>query len=249
MIIDIVTLFPEMFTGPLDESIVKRARQQGLVEIRLHDLRDWTRDKHRKADDEMFGGGAGLVLKPEPLFHCHDELLARARAHRPEAPKPLVVLTSPQGRLLTQALARRLAVGAGHLVVFCGHYKGVDERFVEACVDLELSIGDYVLSGGELPAMVLVDALVRLLPGAIGSAESAQSDSLEDGLLDTAVYTRPAEFRGRAVPEVLLSGHHERIETWRREQRLERTRRKRPDLLEQRDEPRGPHDKNNEDEG
>lgn len=232
MIIDIVTLFPEMFDGPLDESIVKRARQAGLAEIRLHDLRDWTRDKHRKADDEMFGGGAGLVMKAEPLFLCHDELLARAQAHRPEAPKPLVVLTSPQGRLLDQELARSLSVEVGHLLVVCGHYKGVDERFVEACVDLELSIGDYVLSGGELPAMVLVDALVRLLPGAIGSAESAETDSLEDGLLDAPVYTRPAECRGLAVPEILLSGHHARIEAWRLEQRRERTRLKRPDLWE-----------------
>jgi tRNA (guanine37-N1)-methyltransferase len=232
MIIDIVTLFPEMFAGPLDESIVQRAREKGLVEVRLHDLREWTRDRHRKADDEIFGGGAGLVMKPEPLFLCHDELLARARAWRPRAPKPLVVLASPQGRLLTQALARRLAAEVDHLVVFCGRYKGVDERFVEACVDLELSIGDYVLSGGELPAMVLVDALARLLPGALNSAESAETDSLEDGLLDAAVYTRPAEFRGMAVPEVLLGGHHARIEAWRRAQRLERTRRKRPDLLE-----------------
>jgi tRNA (guanine37-N1)-methyltransferase len=232
MILDIVTLFPEMFDGPLDESIVKRARQAGLVEIRLHDLREWTRDKHRKADDEMFGGGAGLVMKAEPLFHCHDELLARALAHRPDAPKPLVVLTSPQGRLLNQALARELATPDRHLVVVCGHYKGVDERFVESCVDLELSIGDYVLSGGELPAMVLVDSLVRLLPGAISSSESAETDSLEDGLLDAPVYTRPAEYRGMQVPEVLLSGHHARIEAWRLEQRRERTRRKRPDLWE-----------------
>jgi len=232
MIIDIVTLFPEMFEGPLDESIVKRARQQALVDIRLHDLREWTRDKHRKADDEMFGGGAGLVMKPEPLFLCHDELLARAAAHRPQAPKPLVVLTSPQGGKLTQAMARRLAADVEHLVVVCGHYKGVDERFIEACVDQELSIGDYVLSGGELPAMVLVDALVRLLPGALGNSESADTDSLEDGLLEAPVYTRPAELRGMAVPEILLSGHHARIEAWRAAQRLERTRRKRPDLLE-----------------
>lgn len=231
MIVEIVTLFPEMFAGPLDESIVRRARESGVVELRLHDLREWTRDRHRKVDDVLFGGGAGMVLKPEPLFHCHDELLARARAARPEAPKPLVVLTSPQGERFDQPTARRLAAEAGHLVVFCGHYKGFDERFVEACVDLELSIGDYVLSGGELAAMVLVDAVVRLLPGALGDSESAETDSFEDGLLDAPVYTRPAEFRGRAVPEVLLSGHHARIEQWRAAQRLARTRRKRPDLL------------------
>jgi tRNA (guanine37-N1)-methyltransferase len=180
----------------------------------------------------MFGGGAGLVLKAEPLFCCHDELLARARAHQPQAQKPLVVLTSPQGQLLRQELARSLSVDVGHLIVFCGHYKGVDERFVEACVDMELSVGDYVLSGGELPAMVLVDALVRLVPGAISSAESADTDSLEDGLLDAPVYTRPALYRGHEVPEILLSGHHARIEAWRLAQRRERTQRKRPDLWE-----------------
>jgi tRNA (guanine37-N1)-methyltransferase len=231
MIIEIVTLFPEMFAGPLDESIVKRARESGVVEIRLHDLREWARNRHRKVDDEMFGGGAGMVLKPEPLILCHDELMARARAARPAAPAALTVLTTPQGRHLDQALARRLAAGTGHLLVFCGHYKGVDERFVESCVDLELSIGDFVLSGGELAAMVLVDAVVRLLPGALGDSESAQTDSFEDGLLDAPVYTRPAEYRGRTVPEVLLSGHHARIEQWRAEQRLQRTQRKRPDLL------------------
>lgn len=231
MIVEIVTLFPEMFAGPLDESIVKRARVSGLVEIRLHDLREWARNRHRKVDDEMFGGGAGMVLKPEPLFHCHDELLARARAARPGAAKPLVVLTSPQGERFDQPLARKMALEIEHLIVFCGHYKGFDERFVEACVDLELSIGDYVLSGGELAAMVLVDALVRLLPGALGDSESAETDSFEDGLLDAPVYTRPAEFRGREVPGVLLSGHHARIEAWRAGERLARTKRKRPDLL------------------
>ena len=231
MKIELVTLFPEMFTGPLDESILSRARQNGLVEIVIHDLRDWTRDKHRKADDEMFGGGAGMVLKPEPLFYCHDELVARARAADQKAAKPLVILTSPQGRLLDQKRVRELSAEAGHLIIFCGHYKGFDERFVEDCVDLEISVGNYILSGGELPAMIIVDSLTRLLPGAISSIESADTDSLEDGFLDAPVYTRPAEFRGKRVPDILLSGHHEKIENWRQQERRARTARKRPDLL------------------
>lgn len=230
MRIDIVTLFPEMFEGPLSESIVQRARSKGLVDIRLHDLREWTRDRHRKVDDVIFGGGAGMVLKPEPLFACHDELLDRARAEHPDR-EVLVLLTSPQGRLLTQEAVREFADRRPHLIVFCGHYKGFDERFVEQCVDMELSIGDYVLSGGELPAMVLVDAVTRLLPGAIGTAESADTDSLEDGLLDAPAYTRPAVFRNLEVPGILLSGHHARIEAWRLQQRQERTRDKRPELF------------------
>ncbi len=231
MIIELVSLFPGMFRGPLDESIVRRARDSGRAEIRLHDLRDWAGDRHRKTDDEIFGGGAGMVLKPEPLFLCHEELLAAASRADPRAAPPTVILTSPQGRLFRQEEARRLAAEVSHAIIFCGRYKGVDERFVEACVDLELSVGDYILSGGELPAMVIVDALVRLLPGVLNRMESAETDSLEDGLLDAPVYTRPAEYRGMEVPEVLLSGHHARIEEWRTEQRLARTRRKRPDLL------------------
>jgi tRNA (guanine37-N1)-methyltransferase len=234
MRIDLVTLFPEIFQGPLDESIIRRARERAIVDIRIHDLREWTRDKHRKADDESFGGAAGMVLKPEPLFACYDELMARALAAFPDAKKPRVLLTSPQGSLLSQPMARRMAAEDEHIIVFCGHYKGFDERFIEHCVDEELSIGDYVLSGGELPAMVLVDALVRLLPGAISRIESADTDSFEDGLLDAPVYTRPAEFRGLVVPSVLTSGHHARIEDWRQEQRMERTRVKRPDLFAKR---------------
>ncbi len=236
MIIDVVSIFPEMFAGPLDESIIKRARERGIVDIRLHQLRDWASPPHFKTDDEIFGGGAGMVMKPEPLFACLEELLERAREERPDAPRPLVALTSPQGFPLKQADARRMAAEVDHMILFCGRYKGVDERFMASCVDLEISIGDYILSGGELAAMVLMDALVRLLPGAISRMESADTDSLEDGLLDAPVYTRPAEFREMAVPEILLSGHHARIEKWRAGQRLERTKRKRPDLLSGADE-------------
>jgi tRNA (guanine37-N1)-methyltransferase len=232
MKIELVSLFPEMFVGPLDESIVRRAKERGLVDIVLHDLREWTIDKHRKADDLMFGGGAGMVLKPEPLFFCHDELIARAKAVDPDAAKPLVLLTSPQGKLLKQKQVRELAAEVKHMIIFCGHYKGFDERFVENCVDLEISVGDYILSGGELAAMIMVDALTRLLPGAISRIESADTDSLEDGLLDAPVYTRPAEFRGMKIPEVLLSGHHAKIDSWRQNEREQRTARKRPDLLE-----------------
>jgi len=224
MIIEIVTLFPDMFRGPLDESIVDRARRSGHVHIRLHNLRDWAEGPHRKADDEPFGDGAGMVMKVEPLTRCVEDLKSRA------AGDCRVILLSPQGPVFTQRRARELAVDDGHLVLVCGHYKGVDERFIERCVDEEISIGDYILSGGELGAMVLTDALVRLLPGAISRAESAGTDSLEDGLLDAPQYTRPAEFEGAGVPEVLLSGHHARIEEWRGQQRRERTRIKRPDL-------------------
>lgn len=225
MLIEIVTLFPEMFRGPLDESIVQRAREAGLVEIRLHNLREWATGPHRKADDEPFGDGAGMVMKAEPLVRCVEQL-------KHEATGPCrVVLLSPQGPLFRQEQARVMAARDPHLVLVCGHYKGVDERFIERCVDEELSIGDYILSGGELGAMVVTDALVRLLPGAIGRAESAGTDSLEDGLLDAPQYTRPAEFEGARVPEILLSGHHARIEDWRRQQRQEQTRIKRPDLF------------------
>ncbi|MCA9784009.1 MAG: tRNA (guanosine(37)-N1)-methyltransferase TrmD [Calditrichaeota bacterium] len=225
MVIEIITLFPEMFRGPLDESIVVRARRAGLVDIRVHDLRDWTDGPHRKADDDPFGDGAGMVMKAEPLIRCVTELKSKATL------PVTVVLLSPQGPLWKQEQARVMAREESHLLLVCGHYKGVDERFIERCVDREISIGDYILSGGELGAMVLVDSLVRLLPGAIGRAESAGTDSLEDGLLDAPQYTRPAEFEGMAVPEVLLSGHHARIESWRAEQRRQRTREKRPDLF------------------
>ena len=225
MKIDVVTLFPAMFSGPFAESIVARAGKAGIVEIAVHNLRHWTTDRHRTVDDKPFGGGAGMVLKPEPLFQAIESL-----RHGPES---TVVLLSPQGELLRQPLVAELAA-LRHLILVCGHYEGVDERVVVHAVDREISIGDYVLSGGELPAMVLVDAVVRLQPGALGSPESAGDESHTTGLLEYPHYTRPADFRGWRVPDVLISGHHGEVERWRREQALERTRRRRPDLLETR---------------
>ncbi len=220
MRIDILTLFPEMFAGPLSESIIKRARERGLVDIRIHNIRDHTHDKHRTADDRPFGGGPGMVLKPEPVFECVESEL-------PEGTH--LVYMTPQGRPLTQATIEALA-GRDAFAVLCGHYEGVDERVREALVDDEISIGDYVLTGGELPAMVLVDAVVRLLPGALGDDESAQQESFADGRLDCPHYTRPESFRGMRAPEVLLSGNHGEIARWRREQAEKRTQERRPDL-------------------
>ncbi|HET7768172.1 MAG TPA: tRNA (guanosine(37)-N1)-methyltransferase TrmD [Chloroflexota bacterium] len=222
MRIDVLTLFPAMFAGPFAESIVARAGKAGIVEIAVHNLRDWTTDRHRTADDRPFGGGAGMVLKPEPLFKAIDALRT--------GPESTVILLTPQGELLRQPLVAELAAHQ-HLILICGHYEGVDERVIEHAVDREISIGDYVLSGGELPAMVLVDSVVRLQPGALGSAESAGDESHTTGLLEYPHYTRPAEFRGWRVPDVLVSGHHGEVERWRRQQALERTRRRRPDLL------------------
>jgi tRNA (guanine37-N1)-methyltransferase len=220
--IDIITLFPGMFAGPFGESIIARAVDAGVVEIRLHNLRDWTTDRHRTVDDTPYGGGAGMVLKPEPLF-------AAIEAVRGE--DGYVILTTPQGEVFRQELAAELA-GKPHLVLVCGHYEGVDERVREHAVDRELSVGDYVLSGGELPAMVIVDAVVRLLPGALGSPESTAEESHSAGLLEYPHYTRPAEFRGWRVPEVLLSGNHAAIARWRREQSVRRTIERRPDLAQ-----------------
>ena len=221
--IDILTLFPEMFQGPLDASIVARAREQGLVEIALHNIRDWAFDKHRRVDDEPYGGGAGMVMKPEPLFAAVEAVQQQAdsQAH--------VVLLTPQGRLLTQEVVEELAA-MPRLLLVCGRYEGVDERVREHLVDDEVSIGDYVLSGGEPAAIVLVDALVRRIPEALGNEESLDEESHARGLLEYAHYTRPAEFRGWQVPDVLLSGDHPEVETWRRRQGLLRTAKRRPDL-------------------
>jgi tRNA (guanine37-N1)-methyltransferase len=220
--IDILTLFPRMFEGPFGESIVARAAAAGIVEIGIHNLRDWTHDRHRTVDDKPFGGGAGMVLKPGPLF-------AAIEALRRE--DGLTILLTPQGEVFDQRLATELATRPSLLLV-CGHYEGIDERVREHAVDREISIGDYVLSGGEIPAMVVADAVVRLLPGALGSDESAQDESHAAGLLEYPHYTRPAEFRGWRVPDVLLSGHHAAIAQWRREQALARTQARRPDLWE-----------------
>jgi tRNA (guanine37-N1)-methyltransferase len=226
MRIDIVTLFPEMFRGPFDASIVARAAEQGIVRIELHDLRDWGEGRHKIVDDYPHGGGAGMVLKPEPLF-------AAVEAIQPLAAEPgRVVLLTPQGRPLTQAVVDELAA-LPRLILLCGHYEGVDERVREHLADDEISIGDYVLSGGELGAMVLVDAVVRRLPGALGSEESLAEESHSEGLLEYPQYTRPSEFRGWRVPDILLSGHHEEVRKWRRRQSLLRTARRRPDLLAQ----------------
>jgi tRNA (guanine37-N1)-methyltransferase len=224
---DIVTIFPNFFTGPFDHGIVRRASDAGLAQISVHDLRSWTEDRHHVVDDRPFGGGAGMVLKPEPLVAAVESLRIP-----PETGRVAVVLTSPQGRLFDQQEAERLA-RLDQVVILCGRYEGVDERVVEAVVDEEISIGDVVLSGGELAAAVIVDATMRLLPGALGCDRSAAEDSFaEEGLLDCPHYTRPAEFRGVRVPDVLVGGNHAEIAKWRRRQALERTLRRRPDLLE-----------------
>ncbi len=223
MRIDILTLFPETALAPLDESIIRRARDAGIADIRAHQLRDWAGDKHRQTDDYLCGGGQGMLLKPEPIFAAVEEL---------RTPEAKVVLLTPQGRLFRQALARQLAAEP-HLILICGHYEGVDHRVVEALVDLELSIGDYILTNGALAAAVVCDAIVRLLPGALGDARSPADESFgPNGLLEAPAYTKPVEFRGMRVPDVLLGGHHARIAAWRHEQALARTRANRPDLLE-----------------
>ena len=221
MKIDVLTLFPGMFAGPVDESIVKRARQKGLLDLRLHDLRNWTHDRHRTVDDRPFGGGPGMLMKPEPLFEAIESL---------RSAKTRVILFSPAGRKFDQALARELA-GWEELLLVTGHYEGVDERVRETLVQDELSVGDYVLTNGALPAMIVIDAVTRLLPGVLGDDESSHDESFSHGLLEYPQYTRPAEFRGMKVPEVLLSGNHAEIEKWRREQSRVRTQQRRPDLL------------------
>jgi tRNA (guanine37-N1)-methyltransferase len=223
---DIITIFPEIFRGVFEFGIIRRAVEAGLIEINLHDLRDYTFDRHRQVDDRPFGGGAGMVMKPEPLFRALE-----AVTH--QATDAAVVMLSPQGRLLTQRLAEELAARE-RVVLICGRYEGVDERVIEQLADDEISIGDYVLSGGEIPAMVVVDAVTRLIPGALGSNESAERDSFADGLLDYPHYTRPVEYRGLKVPDVLTSGHHGEIEKWRRRKAMEKTFSRRPDLLERR---------------
>lgn len=225
---DVLTIFPGMFAGPLDESILRRARDAALLEVHLHDLRQWATDRHRTVDDYPFGGGPGMVMKPEPLF-------AAVEAVQPLAePRATVVLLTPQGRRLDRALASEFAA-LPRLLLICGRYEGVDERVREHLVDLEVSVGDVVLSGGELPALLLIDAVTRLLPGVLGGEGSLEEESFEGGLLEYPQYTRPAEFRGWTVPDVLLSGHHAEIERWRRRQRLLRTSERRADLLAQAD--------------
>lgn len=235
MRVDVLTLFPEMFVGgPLDYSIVGRARERGLLDLRFTNIRDFTVDKHRQVDDTPYGGGPGMVMKPEPLFAAVEAVLAEAAGDAPPSDdiggrRSHVILLDPQGHPFTQARAWELAAKE-HLVLICGHYEGVDER-VRTIVDEELSIGDFVLTGGELPAMVIIDAICRLLPGALGEAASAREESFEGLVFDHPHYTRPPEFRGMSVPDVLLSGHHEEIRRWRRREALRRTMERRPDLL------------------
>jgi tRNA (guanine37-N1)-methyltransferase len=228
MRIDIFTLFPQMFAGPLDSSILKRAAEQGLVNFNIHNIRDYAHDKHKTVDDYSYGGGAGMVMKPEPVFEAVETV--KSQASGMEDKRLSIILLTPQGRLFSQPIARELAT-YDWLMFICGHYEGVDERIREHLATDEISIGDYVLTGGELPAMVVTDAVVRLLPGVLGSGESLISESHTGGLLEYPQYTRPETFRGWTVPEVLLSGNHAEIARWRHEQSLKRTAERRPDLL------------------
>ncbi len=227
MRIDILTLFPGLFDSPLANAIFQRAAEKKLVQIRVHNIRDYTHDRHHVVDDYTFGGGAGMLLKPEPVFEAVESILAD---RVPEEEPLAVILMTPQGRLFSQPFAQELTAYR-RLLIICGHYEGVDERVRQHLVTHEVSIGDYVLSGGEVPALVLADAVVRLIPGVLGSGESAQTDSHSDGLLEYPQYTRPPEFRGWKVPDILLSGDHGRIARWRRQESLRRTLERRPDLL------------------
>jgi tRNA (guanine37-N1)-methyltransferase len=245
---EIVTIFPDFFRGPLDYGIVRRAREAGLIEISVHDLRVFTSDRHKTVDDRPFGGGEGMVMKPDPMFECVESLGVASREQRmATGAKETVILLSPQGRMFNQALAQQLEK-LDRIVLLCGRYEGVDERVAANLADQEVSIGDYVLSGGELGAAIIVDAVTRLVPGALGNIASAQQESFTEaqkagaegpdstcssgGLLDYPHYTRPAEFRGMGVPEVLMGGNHEQIRRWRRQEALKKTLRNRPDLLE-----------------
>ena len=230
MRIDVLTIFPEFFGQVFDFGIIRRARAAGLAAVNVHDIRQFATDKHKMTDDRPFGGGDGMVMKSEPIFLAIEHLLGTSDREK-YPPGTRVVLLSPQGRPLKQQAVKELADGAKHLVLICGRYEGVDERVNETLVTDEISIGDYVLSGGEPAAIVLTDAIVRLLPDALGSETSAENDSFSNGLLDCPHYTRPADFRGMTVPEVLLNGNHAEIEKWRYEKALEKTRKNRPDLL------------------
>ena len=225
MRIDIVTLFPEVCRAPLSESIMKRAQENRIIDLHIHNLRDWTTDKHHVVDDAPFGGGQGMVMKPEPIFAAVEDLKSQI-----EDGKSRVVLMSPAGRRFDQRMAKQLSQEP-HLIIISGHYEGVDHRVIEHLIDLEISIGDYVLTNGGIAAVVLVDSIVRLLPGTLGHEQSAEDDSVSNGLLEAPQYTRPADFRGWKVPELLLSGNHAEIAKWRKEQASKRTRENRPDLL------------------
>jgi tRNA (guanine37-N1)-methyltransferase len=222
---DIITVFPELFAGVLDFGILRRAKQAGIVDVRIVNLRDFTTDKHKSVDDRPYGGGEGMVLMPGPLFEAIE--FCRGKEASPDSQ---VVLTTPQGKTWTQEMAVQFS-GIAHTILICGRYEGVDQRVVDGIVDREVSIGDFILTGGEIAAMVVLDSVVRLLPGALGNMDSAVNESFSSGLLDYPQYTRPAEFRGLSVPDVLLSGDHARIESWRKEKALERTIQSRPEML------------------
>lgn len=226
MLIDIITIFPGMFQGPFEESIIKKAREKGILQINIHNLRDFTLDKHKTVDDYPYGGGAGMVMKPEPIFRAVEHILANSSSQSQK-----VILMCPQGKVFNQEMAKELAQEE-HLIFLCGHYEGIDERVRDYLVTEEISIGDYVLTGGELPAMVIVDSLSRMIPGVVKEMDSVRQDSFYAGLLDYPQYTRPPEFRGWSVPEVLLSGHHERVARWRKKESLRRTWLRRRDLLD-----------------
>lgn len=226
MRIDILTLFPEMFPGVLENSIIGKAQEKGLVSFRVVNFREFAQNKHHQVDDYPYGGGGGMILKPEPIFLAVEDLLSSQ-----EVKKPRVILTCPQGERYTQQKAESLAK-EDHLIFICGHYEGYDERIREQLITDEISVGDFVLTGGELPALTIIDSIVRLIPGALGNENSAITDSFSTGLLEYPQYTRPAEFRGWKVPDILLSGHHGKIEDWRKRQSLERTLTRRPDLIE-----------------
>jgi len=225
MRIDIITIFPKMFKPVLGESMIKRAQNKGKVEIHIHNLRDYSLDKHKKVDDRPFGGGSGMVLNAQPIFRAVEDIKSQVRGQRSK-----VILLCPQGVELEQKVAKRLAKSK-HLILICGHYEGIDERVRGYLADEEISIGDYVLTGGELPAMVLVDCLVRLVPGVLGDRNSLNFESFEGNLLEYPQYTRPASFRGMKVPKTLLSGNHNKIMEWRKNESVKRTKQKRPDLL------------------
>jgi len=222
--IDIVTTFPEMFEGPFQESMVRIARQKGIVKIQVINLRDYAKDKHKTTDDKPFGGGPGMVMKPEPIFACVKEL-------KKKSPKALVVLLTPAGKPLNQRLAWDLSKKK-HVIMICGHYEGVDERVRELLVDEEISLGDFIMTGGEIPAMAIVDAITRLVPGVLGNAESLKHESFQHAMLEYPHYTRPQVFQGVSVPEILVSGDHKKVEAWRRDQARIRTRARRPDLIQ-----------------
>ena len=236
MRIDILTLFPEICRGPLNESMMKRAQENGALELGIHNIRDWATDKHRIVDDAPFGGGQGMVMKPEPIFAAVEELLggegktSTVELRTPNAERGKVLLMSPAGRRFDQQMAVDLSAEE-HLVIICGHYEGIDHRVSEHLADAEISIGDYVLTNGAIAAVVLTDAVVRLLPGVLGHEQSAADDTFSSGLLEGPQYTRPAEFRGWKIPDVLLSGNHAEIAAWRKEQAVQRTAMNRPDLL------------------